>query len=84
MSDQQPLRAGTRVRLHGNPTGLLLTSFTGTVVCPDIVWDDYYIILLDEPAYEDPPDPMHPSLALTQIRESADNVQVVGLKGRKC
>lgn len=78
MIDHQTLRPGTRVRLREHPIGLLLASFSGTVVRPDALWDDYYIVRLDEPAYERPTQPDQPATKLYEIREAADNLEIVG------
>jgi len=78
MIDHQALRPGTRVRLHSHPIGLILTSFTGQVIGPDPLWDDYYIIRLDTPAYQKPRTLDVPAESLLEIREAADNLDVVG------
>ena len=77
MINQQALRPGTRVRLHSHPIGLILTSFTGSIVGPDPLWDGYYIIRLDEPAYQKPKTLDAPAEPLSDIREAGDNLDVI-------
>lgn len=50
MIDRETLKPGTRVRIHGQPSGLTLPSHDGTVVGPDPLWEGYSIVHLDVPA----------------------------------
>lgn len=76
MIDHRTLRPGTRVRLHSHPIGLILTSFTGAILDRDPLWDDYYLVQLDRPAYERPCSDEQTPVELSVIREAVDNLDV--------
>jgi len=70
----KPLAAGTRVRLRSASHLVELRSDLGRVVRADI-WDGYYIVRLDQPALYH--DPNGSTEELTEIREAADNMDVL-------
>lgn len=74
MIADQDLRPGTRVRTVAPSRVLRLRSDTGTIVRKDI-WQDYYIVRLDQPAlsYDTPGAPED----LPEIREHVENLEVL-------
>ena len=69
------LAPGVRVRLQGDGPSFRLTTFTGTVVRPDALWDGYWIVGLDEPGiYYRADGTTEP---LPEVREADDNLIVL-------
>ncbi len=73
MIEQRSLAVGTRVALQGSPINTTLTSTTGRIVRPD-VYDGYYVIRLDAPAYYHDGNTVE---ELHEIVDAADNFSVV-------
>jgi hypothetical protein len=69
------LRPGTRVVIHGEPSGITLQSHTGTIVGPDPLWEGYSIMRLDIPALYHRPDGQVETLP--EIREDDENLDLL-------
>jgi hypothetical protein len=69
------LRPGSRVMVQGEPSGLTLRSHYGYIVSPDHLWDDFYIVRLDQPAVYYNLDGSIDEWV--EIREAVDNLTLV-------